>query len=117
MFTIRQDQFEALAQSSLEEWISRHLDTYFPHVRQANPGDRFDRFVRYGIDRARTHGFETGPHVTHWLNLMALLGQRFDEDPSNPWVAEILSQPQSDSSKINALVQAAERKVWGKSTS
>ena len=113
MLTIRQDQFEALERHALEEWITKHLDSYFPKLRETHPGNRFDQFVRHGIDRARTRGFTSGPHVTHWLNLMALLGQHFDEDPANGWVADILNQPEPASRKIEALVRAAERKVWG----
>ena len=113
VLTIRRDQFAFLEQAALEEWLGSHLDSHFPQLRLLYPGERFRRFICDGITRAQSYGFHSGPHVTHWLNLMALLGPTFDEDPSNDWAPAILNQSESPSVKIRALIRAAELKVWG----
>jgi hypothetical protein len=76
------------------------------------PGTQFHEFIRDGIKRARARGFDTGPQTAHWLNLMVLLGPRFDEDPKNVWAPKILNQSQPPFVKLRALIRAAEMQVW-----
>ena len=57
MLTIRQSQFASMEKSAFEEWFARHLDAYFPQLRELYPGEGHRQFIDHGIKRARSHGF------------------------------------------------------------
>ena len=87
MLTIRDAQIELLGReprARFEADLARHLRRYFPH--ECERGD-VAGFVRIGIERAAAHGFNTRYETALYLNLMAMLGVEFDEDPQMPWAA------------------------------
>ncbi|HYP07408.1 MAG TPA: hypothetical protein VER03_14340 [Bryobacteraceae bacterium] len=112
MLVIRQAQYAALEQATLERWLEKHLDDHFPELRESYPDDRHRQFIRDGMARARTRGFTEGPHVAQWLNLMTVLGPRFDDDAAHSWVADILNSSEPASHRIQDLLSAAEKHLW-----
>lgn len=46
-----------MEKSAFEEWFARHLDAYFPQLRELYPGEGHRQFIDHGIKRARSHGF------------------------------------------------------------
>lgn len=93
MLVLRPSQMEDLQQVpllELEDHAFAHLQGCFP-ARCRKTGERVVReAIRYGIARARRHGFTTYRSVCTYLTLMLWLGSAFDEDPLYPWAAGIL---------------------------
>jgi hypothetical protein len=93
MLTIRKEQlriFEDRRRREFEQALARHIKRFFPH--ECERGD-VEGFVRLGIDRAEYHGCETEREIALYLNLMAMLGSSFDEDPQIPWAGEQIDDP------------------------
>lgn len=100
MLTIRQAQFDLLGRlprAQFEADLERHLRVHFSH--ECARGD-VRGFVRLGIDRAAAHGFATQRNIALYLNLMAMLGAEFDEDPQLPWVLSALDDISISSSTL-----------------
>jgi len=112
VLVIRRAQMELLERASLEGCLLSHLRANFPQFCESLPGRRQADFVAQGVARARTHGFTETSHLAQWLNLMVLLGPRFDEDPGCSWVTGILGESESESTKMQDLLDAAEDHVW-----
>lgn len=49
------------------------------------------RIINHGRDQARVYGLTAAGHVTLFIDLMLLLGWRFDVDPQLQWAAEVLN--------------------------
>jgi len=113
VLTIRRAQMAALERTSLETWLVSHVRTHFPQLCETLSGPELADFVAEGIDRARAYGFTETKHLAQWLNLMALLGPQFDQDPGCPFVAPILAGTEPGSIKMLDLLDAAEEHVWG----
>jgi hypothetical protein len=109
MLTISNAQMDVLGRqprARFEADLARHLRQYFPH--ECERGD-VAGFVRMGIDRAAAHGVDTQGDTALYLNLMAMLGAEFDEDPQLPWAArglDDLSTP-SPSARLDAVYDSA----------
>ncbi len=109
MLTIRDAQLDVLGRqprARFEADLARHLRRYFPH--ECEGGD-VAGFVRMGIERAAAHGIDTQGDTALYLNLMAMMGAEFDEDPLIPWAArglDDLSTP-SPSARLDAVYDSA----------
>jgi len=49
--------------------------------------------IRYGMRRARVHGFQSEYDICRYLDLMLTLGSDFDCDPGLPDVRDALHDP------------------------
>ena len=109
MLTIRDAQLDVLSRQPrvrFEADLARHVRRYFPH--ECERGD-VAGFVRMGIQRAAAHGFDAQVDTALYLNLMAMLGAEFDEDPQIPWAARGLDDPSipSPSARLNGVYDRA----------
>lgn len=105
MWTIRQEQVDALRQSSLlqfEERTASHLQKFAPaHWRVIGELDR-RKVIRLGVDRAKHYGFTLEGPVRFYIELMFMFGSYFDTDPLHPWAKEVLL----DASPLHEMVRA-----------
>ena len=71
--------------------------------------DEISSFVKYGIGKAKKYSVTSKKDVCRYLNLMMILGVRFDEDEALPWAGEILnsSSLSSGETKMMYLNQTA----------
>ncbi|MDT8303022.1 MAG: hypothetical protein RQ760_16195, partial [Sedimentisphaerales bacterium] len=93
MLKIRKEQYEELGKISLkkfEDSMVEHIKEFFPENYDALGEPVVRNVIKYGVDRAEAHGFETEPDVNMYIDLMFLLGSHFDTDPQLPWAAAIL---------------------------
>ena len=88
MLTIRREQVRALGRELLE----RYAEPLVVEVaaRHGMTRDAARTLVERGIAQALHHGIEPGPDVARYIELLLLLGDGFDADPSRPWAAYIL---------------------------
>jgi hypothetical protein len=99
--------------SVFETWLETHLQTYFPNVCKQMTRKEFERFVRYAIKRARSHGFHRNQEIVRFTNLLALVGPTFDEDVDLPWASQILHSGDPPALRLARLESAAEAHIWG----
>ena len=87
MLHIRPEQLAMLAESYLVAQIADHLAEYLPaHHATLRPA-ALREHIRDGIIRAHGHGFDDGPSICLYVDLMFLFGREFDREP---WAAAIL---------------------------
>ncbi|MBS1876429.1 MAG: hypothetical protein JSU00_24655 [Acidobacteria bacterium] len=110
---IRNAQIAVLDRIVLENWLISHMKRHFRRLCRTLTEPELADFVRHGVARANHYGFTESKYVAKWLNLMALLGRRFDEDPGCSWIAPILAGSQPSAIKMEDLLDAAQRRVWG----
>jgi hypothetical protein len=94
MLKIREQQVEALrraAEKVFETRMVAHLRQHFPGPCEALDHEGLRERIRFGIARARRHGFTSQKDHCRFVDLMFVLGDRFDEDPQLPWVSAILA--------------------------
>jgi len=111
MLRIRKAQMKALEKEQLEVQIRAHLAECFPqHCEALGPAGTREA-VRYGIERARTYGFEAESDLCQYIDLMFLFGQDFEEAPELAWAGEILKDrsPESPGDRMRRLFEAAVR--------
>src|SRR5215813_3629565 len=93
MFVLTDKQLQSFTEAHLRQFESEmleHIREFFPdHLRVAGE-EAVRATIRYGYDRATSHGFTTKRNVCLYLNNMILFGSNFDHDPQYPWVQEIL---------------------------
>jgi hypothetical protein len=94
MIVLTDKQLHAFTDAHLRQFeseMAEHIREFFPdHFRVAGE-DTVRVTIRYGHDRAASHGFTTKRNVCLYLNNMILFGSGFDHDPQCPWALEILS--------------------------
>ena len=66
----------------------QHLGKFFPAACAALGEEQVRRVVRYGIERAASHGVTRERGVCAWVDLMFTFGRDFDRDPDLPWASE-----------------------------
>jgi hypothetical protein len=96
MLTIRKSQMEAFDRSSrarLEDDMVSHLGSFAPRHSQALGEAGVRRVIRSGMERSAAHGLTLRGPVRFYIELMFMLGSRFDTDPQLPWAAEALGEP------------------------
>ena len=113
MLRIRQKQMRALCTYGLrkyEERILEHLQDHFPGQCEALSQDRIREAIRFGVNKARSYGFESEGEIGWYIDLMFIFGREFDGDPRLPWAAEILNDDAYlvPSLKVAALQEAVE---------
>jgi hypothetical protein len=111
MLKIRNAQMKAFEREQLEVQLTAHLlECFPPHCEALGPA-RTREAVRYGIERARTYGFEAASDLCQYLDLMFLFGQGFEDSPELAWAGEILKDrsPKSPGDRMRRLFEAAVR--------
>lgn len=93
MLTIRREQMEvfaAYARRSFEQRMVRHLARRgaFAHTRRTQA--EWLALVRTGIATAKSYRVVAERDVARWVELMALLGEDFAEQPELKWAKAIL---------------------------
>src|SRR5882724_11501034 len=90
---IRKQQMVFLSQArtgNFEDRVAEHLNRCFPAECQAMGSKRVLELIRYGIERAATHGVNLERDVCKYIDLMLVFGHDFDGDPNTPWASRIL---------------------------
>jgi len=98
MFKLRQEQMAAFTQAVLQNFEDRmvvHLNQFFPEQCTMLGEPKVRETIRYGIQRAASHGIVVERDVCKYLDLMFAFGPDFDQDPRHPWAAEILNDPKT----------------------
>lgn len=93
MLVIRQQQFAALGMArdvKLEPEFARHLQTHFPAAFAAMDADELSRYVRRGLEKARSYGLDSPRDFFRFLNLCAAYGADFDAERRHSWMREAL---------------------------
>lgn len=91
--------FSAARQSGFEAEMRVHLREFLPGVARGAGDDGLAQAIRNGARRARRHGFTQRGPVRLYLEMMVLLGSRFDTDPQYPWAAQVLGGAADDVSE------------------
>ncbi|HPS79261.1 MAG TPA: hypothetical protein PLS53_13970 [Thermoanaerobaculaceae bacterium] len=112
VFKLRREHVRALDATMLGSFELRataHLRRCFPEVVGKASDDQMLELVRFGIERARSHGIDLECDVLRYLDLMCVFGVDFDRDPACPWAAQVLGDPQTAGSTLrtNTLMAAA----------
>ena len=93
MLAIRAEQMEAFRRQAphhFEAEMAAHLAEVSPRLVHASGEAQTRHFIRLGIERAGSHGFDRRGPVRIYLEAMLLLGSHFDTDPQYPWARQIL---------------------------
>ena len=93
MLIVKADQRAAMWPALLRQRVVAHVKASYPEDYAVLGPDLVGRAADVGIARAASHGFLLGDEVEKYVDLMFLLGSRFDEDPILPWAAAILANP------------------------
>jgi hypothetical protein len=111
MLAIRNDQIAALERARLavfEDKMIEHMQRVYPDWARTLQREDQRAFVRQGMERARSHGFETELEVARYLHVMHDLGPDFDRSLRHPWAADLLNDAQlTASEKMARLLDAA----------
>ena len=100
MLQIRSDQMKVFKDAALrrfEEEMVVHLGEFSPPLFKAIGEEQLRKAIRFGIERADSHGFTFRGPVRLYLELMLLFGSHFDTDPQYPWATEILQNRDGNS--------------------
>jgi hypothetical protein len=108
---VRQQQADALAavrQASFEDRMVAHLDRCVPEVT-GPVGEAGTRdLIRYGVGRARAHGFVTELQLCRYIDLMCFFGVDFDRELR--WAQSTLARDDSPDPEVRMRrLQAAAR--------
>lgn len=82
--------FREAAHAGLALGAAEHLRAHFPEAFQPHTRERVERFVAHGLRRARLHGLRDRGDIVIFLDIMAVLGRRFDEHVETRWVQRYL---------------------------
>jgi len=94
MLLIRQAQLNAMMDAQRADFVQemcRHLLAHFrPQLAVLDATD-LRKCVSRTLDRAMKYGFTTRQEYCRYLNLAALYGWQFDEDPQYRWMRDYLT--------------------------
>ena len=93
MLVIREEQtnvFQQAAGITFENQMVEYLTELSPKHCTILGDAQVRRVVRYGLERAESHGLTDTRSFSLYLALMLMLGSNFDADPQLPWAANIL---------------------------
>lgn len=96
MLVIRVEQQEKLNQVGFDDFQERarlHLLKCFPEVFSASGVEDVSRFVAEGIRSARKYAITAEHDVIRYLDVMCLVGRRFDTEPCVGLAHAILVHP------------------------
>ncbi len=91
---IRDQQMLALEEYSKRAFENRMIDrlrTYFPKPAEQLGEPQLRLIVQFSEARAEKHALTHERSVALYLDLMMVLGSKFDQDPQIPWAAAILA--------------------------
>jgi len=94
MLTISNKQlttFRARNGGSFEQQLIAHLREFAPHQAKALGDEGLRKVIRYGMERAESHGFTMRGPSRFYLETMFMFGSEFDSDPQYPWAFAALS--------------------------
>jgi hypothetical protein len=83
-----------LSRSALEAFEDRmviHLNKCFPAQCKAGGEPKVRETIRYGIERASTHGMTAERDVCKFIDLMFVYGRNFDVDPNLTWPSAVFN--------------------------
>jgi len=112
--TIRASQlarFSQVEREKFEDWMVVHVNRFFPRQSQSAGEDQLRQTIRYGVERAASHGITVKRDVCKYIDLMIVLGRDFDTDRASPWARRILGQSASSDYKMQSLLAAAKRRL------
>jgi hypothetical protein len=108
---------ENSAETEFEETMARFVRNAFPARCQALGDAGVRETIRYGYRRAATYRFTRETDRSHFVELLFLLGQSFDQNSSLDWVQAILHDPSiSDASVRMARLWEAACEVLAQNT-
>ena len=109
MLVIRSEQIRAVFLDLAQKLKPRavlFLHEAFPEKCEKLGSEAVDNSIEHAFKKAWEYGFEADEEILAYLRLMYALGFEFNEDPSYPWVQEVLNHPQlGPETKIDLLIQ------------
>jgi hypothetical protein len=111
MLVIREAQLNMLSEARRKAFAIRmvgHLRCVFPEWAQQHTADSLLAFVRHGMARASSYGFEVELDVARYLHVMHALGEKFDQSPEHSWAPALLTSALPPSRKMDRLRDATE---------
>jgi hypothetical protein len=106
MLTIRAAQmraFEETARERFEDEMLHHSREFSPRLATVLGDLRLRVAVRSAIERARQHRFTLRGPVRLFIELSFLFGSSFDRDPQYSWARDILTAPDPEMERAEAL--------------
>lgn len=101
MLLLTQVQLDHVGERIWEDEMVESMQRFAPRLFQVRGPEPFRTVIRQGLARARAHGLSTRGPVRLFIETMASLGHRFDEDPQLPAIAAAL-RPSADPEKERA---------------
>src|SRR5262249_24775585 len=96
MLIIRDNQMETLKQEAVKSFEQRmvtHLNEFFPQECRRVGEQRVRAAIQQGIGRAAIYGITSEIDVARYIDLSVVLGLDFDAGKRQPWVPQILKNP------------------------
>ena len=97
MIRVHEKQLESLQRSlaleQFEDEMVAHLRGFVPKFSEVLGDQGLRRCIRFGVERANTHGITNPGLLRFYVELMFMYGGHFDTDPFLPWAGRILSDP------------------------
>ena len=94
MLQIRQEQLATITHAGRERFVARmasHVRLYFASAVESLDDQALHGLVERTASRARDYGLASEQDVCRFLNLCAVYGWDFDEQPDNRWMRELLT--------------------------
>lgn len=112
MLIIRKEQIKVLRQymeKQFEDKMYIHLQKFFPTKYESLGETETGKLISKGIKQASEYEIKSERDVCKFIDLMFVLGENFDKDPSINWTSEILSDEsiKSPSIRIKTLCDRA----------
>jgi hypothetical protein len=108
---------DVFSRVELERFVERmraHLLAFFPEKCELMNAQELGSVIQRGILNAQQYGITSDRDVAGYIDLMILLGEDFDTDPSIPWAGEILretrgGEPRERIGRLLSIVAGDER--------
>ena len=94
MFKIRAEQmaeFDKARIPGFADYVVHHLKSFSPPHAKTMGEQGVREFAQSGLERANEYGFTRTGSVGLFVEMLILLGVKFDTDLQYPWAAEILN--------------------------
>jgi hypothetical protein len=114
--TIRKPQIDAFAAASTAAFYERladHVKRVFPAHAAMVRGRRGRKFMESCVARAAEYGIREGRSIARFADLVIALGERFDDEPRNEWMREILASKLGDEGKMYLIYKKLPEKCPG----
>ena len=110
MLKIRQEQLDTLAKPKIDEFLAEqklYLREAFEAESKDLDDETLESIIRFAMQRAKHHGFETFGQFQRWLALMFTFGYSFDTDPDYAWAGDALKASGTAEDKMRRLFDIA----------